>query len=161
MMGVKDRFMEHDSQVSPLDSHVGYWLRVVSNHVSHAFARKLEAEGVTVAEWGLLRELLHLGETSPYILAKSIGMTRGAVSKLLDRLVDKNYVDRWQSDGDRRYQRVELTAVGHTLVPYLAEKADTNDAEFFGHLDDAQKAALINLLKEADARHGSKEKPVK
>jgi len=138
--------------ISPLESHVGYWLRYVSNHVSHSFARKLEAEGVTVAEWAVLRELYRMGETAPHILAKNMGMTRGAISKLIERLVAKDYVDRANDLKDRRYQHIELTPVGQALVPYLAREADKNDAEFFGHLSEADKAALIDLLKEIAVR---------
>jgi hypothetical protein len=36
--------------VSELTAHLGYWLRHVSDHVSHAFARKLASQDVTVAE---------------------------------------------------------------------------------------------------------------
>jgi hypothetical protein len=39
---------------SELTAHLGYWLRFVSNHVSLAFARKLESRGVTVADWVVL-----------------------------------------------------------------------------------------------------------
>ncbi len=38
-----------------LTSHLGYWLRYVSNHASHAFARKLDGRDVTVAEWVVMR----------------------------------------------------------------------------------------------------------
>ena len=43
---------------SSLDRHLGYWLRAVSNAVSRGFAARVEAEGVSVAEWVFLR-LLH------------------------------------------------------------------------------------------------------
>ncbi len=43
--------------VSTLEAHLGYWLRYVSNHVSHAFALKVAAHGVSVAEWVVMREL--------------------------------------------------------------------------------------------------------
>jgi hypothetical protein len=43
--------------VSALTAHFGYWLRYVSNHVSHAFGRKLAGKGVTAAEWVLMRSL--------------------------------------------------------------------------------------------------------
>ena len=42
--------MSRTLRASDLTSHLGYWLRHVSNHVSHAFARKLESRDVTVAE---------------------------------------------------------------------------------------------------------------
>ncbi len=34
---------------SELTEHLGYWLRLVSNHVSHTFAARLAAKDVTVA----------------------------------------------------------------------------------------------------------------
>ncbi|MGA7245246.1 MAG: MarR family transcriptional regulator, partial [Terracidiphilus sp.] len=43
--------------VSDLKDHVGFWMRGVSNHVSHAFSRMLQKSGVTVAEWVVLREM--------------------------------------------------------------------------------------------------------
>ena len=42
---------------SDLTAHLGFWLRIVSNHVSHAFAGKLAAKGVTAAEWVMMRAL--------------------------------------------------------------------------------------------------------
>ena len=56
-----------EEKAAALTAHVGYWLRYVSNHVSHAFARKLEREGVTVAEWVILRELFESDAVAPAI----------------------------------------------------------------------------------------------
>ena len=67
--------------VSDLTAHLGYWLRYVSNHVSQAFARKVEAHGVTVAEWVLMRQLLGEEALAPSRLAERMGMTRGAITQ--------------------------------------------------------------------------------
>jgi DNA-binding MarR family transcriptional regulator len=146
--------------ISPLDAHAGYWLRWVSNHVSHAFKLKVEAHGVTVAEWVLLRQLLDSGETHPSQLADSLGMTRGAISKLVDRLNAKGHVVRTAGAGDRRYQMVKLAASGRKLVPVLAALADQNDAEFFGHLSAEQLSALTSTLKQIVTRRHLKGVPV-
>lgn len=69
---------------SDLTDHLGCWLRLVSNAVSNSFARRLQAEGVTVAEWVLLRLVL-AGEGQPSALARQMGMTKGAISKLAER----------------------------------------------------------------------------
>ncbi len=66
--------------VSNLTAHLGYWLRFVSNHVSYAFARKLEGLDVTAAEWVTLRELFDESEIAPSRLADRIGLTRGALA---------------------------------------------------------------------------------
>ncbi len=145
---------------STLEDHAGYWLRYVSNHVSHAFARKVEAQGVTVAEWVLLREMLAAGTANPSQLAEALGMTRGAVSKLIARLSRKNLAVRSSPEGDQRYQTVELTAAGKRLVPALAQLADENDREYFGHLKPEEKTRLMHLLKDIVRRHGWKDLPV-
>jgi len=145
---------------STLEDHAGYWLRYVSNHVSQAFARKVEAQGVTVAEWVLLREMLDVGAANPSQLADTVGMTRGAISKLVERLCRKKLAVRSSSDGDRRYQTVELTAAGRRLAPVLAQLADENDREFFGHLKSEEKDGLVSLLQNIVRRHGWKDLPV-
>ena len=129
-------------------------------HVSHAFARKVEAQGVTVAEWVLLREMLDAGTANPSQLADAVGLTRGAVSKLVERLCRKKLALRSSSEGDQRYQTVELTAAGKQLVPVLAQLADENDREFFGHLKPEEKTQLMHLLKDIVRRHGWKDLPV-
>ena len=146
--------------ISTLEDHAGYWLRFVSNHVSHAFTRKVEAQGVTVAEWVLLREMFDALPVSPSQLADKLGMTRGAISKLVDRLCQKKLAARSYSSGDRRYQSVALTAAGIKLVPKLAQLADENDLEFFGHLNPEQKACLVNLLRGIVRQQGWKDSPV-
>ena len=148
------------TEPSPLDAHVGFWLRFVSNHVSHAFRQKVEAHGVTVAEWVVLRQLLALGEVPPSRLADVMGMTRGGVSKLVERLHAKKLVSRSAGRDDKRFQSVGLTAAGRKLVPVLAALADANDAEFFGHLGAGQRAALVEVMKDVVRRHGLKDVPV-
>lgn len=148
------------SKTSDLEDHLGYWMRYVSNHVSHAFAQRVEKKGVTVAEWALMREMLSHGPANPSQLAERLGMTRGAISKLIDRLAQKNLCERSSGGDDRRYQSVELTPTGKRLVPTLAKLADENDSEFFGHLTRQQKAEVGAILKEVVRRQGWKDIPV-
>jgi DNA-binding MarR family transcriptional regulator len=152
--------MPTSSQVSGLQHHLGYWLRYVSNHVSYAFSQKVEAHGVTVAEWVVMRHLLDAGPVNPSQIADHLGMTRGAISKLVDRLGRKKMVRCTSAGGDRRYQTVELTTPGKKLVPQLARLADQNDAQFFGHLNTRQQTVLIDMLQECVRRHGWKNVPV-
>lgn len=148
------------SQPAALADHLGFWLRFVSNHVSQAFQLKLESQGVTVAEWVLLRELLSLHDTPPSQLAEQLGMTRGAISKLVERLCAKKLVKRVESSSDRRFQAISLTAAGRKLVPVLARVADDNEREFFGHLSPAQYSECCDLLRDLVRRHQWKDVPV-
>ncbi len=133
--------------VSDLKAHIGFWMRFVSNHVSQAFARKLLKSGVTVAEWVVLREMYGREEMAPSKVAGVTGMTRGAASKLIDRLVAKNLVHREERTDDRRYQDIRLTAAGARAVPALAALADRNDHEFFAALSATERQTLLAILK--------------
>lgn len=151
--------MARQTEISPLESHLGYWMRYVSNHVSHAFSLKLATRGVTVAEWVVLREL-HDAESAPSALADRLGMTRGAISKLADRLIVKGLIVRRANDGDRRFQSLALTREGRAATPKLAALADENDREFFADLDSATREAIATAMKDIVRRKGLRGAPV-
>jgi DNA-binding MarR family transcriptional regulator len=139
--------MSPNPPVSDLTTHIGFWLRMVSNHVSHAFAAKLADRGVTVAEWCLMRALYDKAPAPPSRIADEMGMTRGAITKLADRLIAKALIAREASPSDGRAQTLALTDRGASLVPELAALADRNDAEFFGRLTQDERDGLRRLLR--------------
>ncbi|MCX7306092.1 MAG: MarR family transcriptional regulator [Hyphomicrobiales bacterium] len=148
------------SSASELTDHTGYWMRMVSNAVSHEFARKVSDEGVTVAEWSFMRALYDLEPTPPSVLAERMGMTKGAISKLSERLVAKGLVKRAQSRQDKRAHSLSLTTEGRAKIPVLASLADKNDAEFFGVLMKEEHETLDRILKLLAERRGLKAIPV-
>jgi DNA-binding MarR family transcriptional regulator len=152
--------MPADVSVSNLTAHLGYWLRFVSNHVSQAFARKLEVEDVTVAEWAVLRSLYGEDAIAPSRLADQMGLTRGAISKLADRLGAKGLVEREENKDDGRAQTLRLTPAGLGLVPSLSALADQNDAEFFDHLTSDERTSMERILRAVVERRGLKATPV-
>lgn len=136
-------------------------MRIVSNQVSHSFASRLEASGVTVAEWVVLREMFGGSSvTTPSAVAELTGLTRGAVSKLLNRLLEKGLVGRRGSTGDRRYQEIRLTDAARVLVPKLARLADENDEQFFGALAEPERSALRRSLVRLAEHHGFNRPPI-
>lgn len=145
--------MPTSRSVSRLQRHLGYWLRTVSNAVSHSFARKVEREGVTVAEWVFLRVLYDADWVAPSSVAQHMGMTRGAISKLADRLLQKGLVQRQANPDDRRAHTLALTPAGRRLVPRLAALADANDASLFGVLTPDERRRLETLLRKIAVAH--------
>jgi DNA-binding MarR family transcriptional regulator len=148
--------MPSQTPPSHLTSHLGYWLRHVSNHVSQAFARKVEREGVTVAEWVVLRELYGQVEVAPSRLAERLGLTRGAISKLADRLLAKGLMLRRENEADARAHLLALSDAGREIIPRLSALADQNDAEFFEHLNEAERETVERVMKDIVERRGLK-----
>lgn len=144
--------------VSPLEKHFGYWLRLISNQVSHSFARALEDQKVTTAEWVILRHLFQRVDTQPSVLSQETGLTKGAISKLIARLNKKGLVHRKNSLSDKRSEKINLTIKAQHLVPILARIADDNDKKFFSCLTKNEQRTLMALmmkLKEANKITGT------
>ena len=145
---------------SDLTDHLGYRLRQVSNHVSQAFARKLADRQVTVAEWVLMRTLHGQDPVAPSQLAARMCLTRGAITKLADRLVEKALLARVANPDDGRAQTLSLTERGAAFVPELAALADRNEAECFDHLSPDDRATLSRILTQTIDRLGLRAPPV-
>lgn len=142
-----------DPPASTLETHLGYWLRLVSNEVSGAFARALQERQISVAEWVAMNQLaIRTGLTST-TLAATMGMTRGAVSKVLEKLETKKLVSRTASPLDSRIQLLCLTEQARRILPSLTELADSNDRHFFAALDLDEQASLRQLLRRLAEAH--------
>jgi DNA-binding MarR family transcriptional regulator len=96
----------------------------------------------------MMRALYGGDPRSPSDIADEMNMTRGAITKLADKLIDKSLIVRRASREDGRAQTLALTPQGRSLVPELAALADKNDAEFFGALTRAERKTLERLLKQ-------------
>lgn len=144
---------------APLEAHLGFWLRFVSNHVSARFQGLLEARGVTVSEWVALRTLLDQKESNHSTLIQALGMTKGATSKVISRLEQKGLAQRQLAEGSAREQSLSLTAKGRALVPQLAAQADANDMYFFAHLSESQRDKLMRSMQALVKHHQLHEVP--
>ncbi len=152
-----------DTPIYPLpdlEDHLGYWLRHISNHVSGAFARALQARQVSVAEWVALWHIHDQQTITPGALADLLGMTRGAVSKVLTKLESKTWITRASSVADNRVQWIALTPAGEQILPELAQIADRNDAYFFGALSRKEHETLKSLLQKLAHIHQWNDVPI-
>lgn len=136
-----------------LEDHLGYWMRKVSNRVSGEFKRALLDRQTSVAEWAALRHIADRHEITPAALADTLGLTRGAVSKILDKLETKRWIRRAVHADDNRVQLLTLTAVGTKALPVLASIADKNDETFFGRLTTEDRRQLARLLRKLADLH--------
>src|SRR6266536_3468206 len=91
-----------DPRTPDIESHLGYWLRRVSNHVSGAFAQALEKKHASVAEWVVICRIGAQPGITPGEIAETLNLTRGAISKIIDKLEAKNWITRSTKPEDSR-----------------------------------------------------------
>lgn len=151
--------MASDKKTTDLEFHIGFWLRFVSNHVSHSFRDKIAECDVTVAEWVALRSLYNLAPCTLSVLAQHMGIDFGTCSRLVDRIIKKKFASRKVSKSDRRAVKLDLTEAGRAVVSKIACIADENDNHFFSRISKEDRNHLLRIMKRLVKEHGLKEKP--
>ena len=160
MHRIKPSLPASSPKVSTLESHLGFWLRYVSNYVSASFQKKLEENGVSISEWVVLRHLYDGGVSTSSELIAALGMTKGAISKIITRLESKRLVERVSVGTDKRAQQIKLTQAGRKLLPKLAALADQNEEEFFAHITKKKRTEIIEVMQRVTKLHDLKHFPV-
>jgi DNA-binding MarR family transcriptional regulator len=79
-------------------------------------------------------------------LADSLGVSLPAMSRAVDGLFDRGFVDRREDPVDRRVRRLRLTDAGRTVPRALNEARLSALQELIGSLGDEEAAALQRAL---------------
>jgi DNA-binding MarR family transcriptional regulator len=138
---------------SNLHEHLGYWLRCLSNFVSHTFAERLELQGVSVAQWVVLRTLYDSTGITLNEAAHRVGVDKSTLSRAVEKLVQKGLTNRIEGR-DRRSVDITLTPAGKKLVLQVAKIADENDHAFFDTLSARQRKEFLSVIKRLLAANG-------
>jgi MarR family multiple antibiotic resistance transcriptional regulator len=135
-----------DDRPSGLQDQTGYWLNRLRGVMHAGLEAALAGYGVTVAQWNVLITVYREDAVTPLEIARFIDVDSGSLTRLLDRMEDKDLIHRLPVDGDRRSIRIALTPHAAALVPRLAALSDANDARFFDGLPETEARAFRSTL---------------
>lgn len=123
-------------------------LRRVSQRYRRLIAEQLATAGLgdlpRPGYWALVA--LDAGVHEPGRLAAEMGVSKQAVSKLVDGLVERGFVDRRPDESDRRRSRLLLTARGTTAVGVIRAAARASEAQLQAVVGPEALALLTTIL---------------
>jgi DNA-binding MarR family transcriptional regulator len=79
-------------------------------------------------------------------LAESMQVSLAAMSRAVDDLFERGFVDRRERRGDRRMKSVRLTDEGHAITSSLTQGRLAGIGEFLSALSDEEAGALSSAL---------------
>jgi DNA-binding MarR family transcriptional regulator len=135
-----------------LDDALAYRVHRTNRLLRTHLARFLHdvAPDITPEQWFVLAKLHHRGPLRQIDLAEPVLGDPPNVSRLVDALVGRGYVERSPDPGDRRSWLVGSTAFGRELVSRVLDRAvDEREAVFAGFTD-AELDALASMLDRID-----------
>jgi len=113
----------------------------------HTYTHKIAVERyhITMAQFIILREI-DCGKSSVSQLAEAGHISRPAISRLVDILVNKQMVTRVENPVDRRHVNLSLTAQGEWLLAELFKETHQWMETRMGTLSDEELDKLIQSL---------------
>lgn len=92
------------------------WIDVFMRRSMRDFIRYSRRNGLSMSQNGALLHLSRRGTCGVTDIGDSLGVTSGAASQMLDRLVQQGLIVRSEDPNDRRARRITLTEEGHQAV---------------------------------------------
>ncbi len=124
-------------------------LDIALRNLDQMFGRLIQPLGLTVIEWYILRALYDQDGQHASELARAVGRAATSFTPILDKLQQKDLVERRPDPTDRRAVRIYLTDKGRAMrndVMRSAEQIDRQVREMFPNGDfDAFQNVLARL----------------
>lgn len=130
-----------------LEQSTGFLVNRVASAMKLSLEQKLSAHGVTSKQFALLTVLLKDEPHAPSDLSQRFDVELSAVSRLVDRLVDKQLVTRRVNAADRRAQHLVLSAKGRALARELGPLARQVLTQFHAGFSQKELATLHGYLR--------------
>jgi len=92
------------------DEYIGYVLSDVARLIRTVFDRRVRDIGLTRAQWLVLTRLYRRPGASQTELADMLEIDRASAGRMIDRMQKNGWVERRADSGDRRINRLYLTA---------------------------------------------------
>lgn len=103
--------------------------------------------GLTVAQFRTIYCVSQAPHCSLSDVADSIGLSLPAMSRMVDGLVEKGYLDRRTCINDRRHVRLSVTPVGETALRESREMAQAQLAEVVSQLPAGKQREMVDVMR--------------
>jgi len=138
--------------MSSPDEHIGFLISDVARLMRTVFDRRVRRLGLTRAQWLALTRLHRRPGASQSELADMMELEKATVGRLIDRLEAKGWVERRAQAGDRRVNRVYLTAAAERLHKRIWRIAQATVEDALGELSRREAAQLRTWLGRVKSR---------
>jgi DNA-binding MarR family transcriptional regulator len=137
-----------------VDDYLAYLLARASHLMSSEFHAVVAAKGLSLMEWRVMASLsgkdaLSVGELADIVLAK-----QPTVTKLVGRMAQSGWVQRWDAPHDKRQSLVRLTPAGQRKVRPLLAQARAHESQVMADFQPQAVDQLKQVLERLIAARG-------
>jgi MarR family transcriptional regulator for hemolysin len=125
---------------------ISYLISLISRLQRTRFDARARSLGITRAQWRAIYAISNEEGASQRRIAEMIEVTDVTAGRLIDRLVDRGWVERRADATDRRTHRVHLTPLAGPLLEKLAALGADEEAVALAGISDEDRAVALAVL---------------
>ncbi|NBF04210.1 MarR family transcriptional regulator [Pseudomonas sp. Fl5BN2] len=139
--------MKHFEPVDFHNCHLGLLLGRAALLKDRILDTHMEPHGITAAQFKVLIIMAQFGVDTPAELCRHLSLDSGSMTRMLDRLEQKDFLARRRSEGDRRQVQLVLTEEGQKLADRLPQIGADAMNELAGAITHQELRTLEQILK--------------
>ncbi len=134
------------------DDYIGYMLSDVARLMRTVFDRRMRDLGLTRGQWLVLTRLHRRPGASQTELADMLEIDRASAGRMIDRMEKNGWVERRPNSGDRRINRLHLTAEAGKVHGDMWAIAEATVDDALSQLSDEERAQYTEFTARVKGR---------
>lgn len=133
--------------------NIGYLIQLSAKLMKGNLQKRLEKENFTVAQWAVIKDIQMQQQNNASIecftavaIADRLDMDKPTISGIINRLLEKGFVQKKLHPKDKRAQIIELTETTLTILPRLEDLSEATIDEALQQFNDNEKEKLALYL---------------
>jgi len=132
--------------VEQLDDFIGYNIKRIYLTVQADMRRVLDPHSLSPSAFATLSLVMRNPGITQSEVARQLGIERSGLVALVDKLENRDFVNRKPVPGDRRVQALHPTQSGRAAYQIVLRDVQAHELRMFGSLSDDERAAMLSML---------------
>ncbi len=128
-------------------AHIRLVLWKAAKSVEHVDRRSIADTGLSLSDFQIMEVLLHKGPLPINTIGEKVLLTSGSMTAAVNRLAEKELVQRVQDPSDGRCTYIHLTKTGRGVIKKAYERHSRNLEKMVAVLSAKERNELVRLLK--------------
>lgn len=126
-------------------------LMVTSKNIQDQIRLEISKSNLNITEFSVLETLFHKGRQTIHQIGKSVLISSGSMTYVIDKLEKKELLKRTNCPDDRRAIFITLTPSGEALMEEIMPKYQAFISKMFDSLNPEEAKTLVTLLQKVNA----------
>ncbi|MBD3792176.1 MAG: MarR family transcriptional regulator [Campylobacterales bacterium] len=129
-----------------MDQSLGFVLNRTALASKNRFNQMIKKYGISPEQWSVLFRVVEQGGISQKALADSTYKDQGNLTRMIDKLIEKEYIRREADADDRRAVKLSATEKSVALAEAVAPLSGRHNENMTAGFSQEEKATLMALL---------------